>query len=32
MTTYIPAFLAAWAIGYVLGWQIRAIKNAIYAG
>ena len=31
MTTYVAVFMAAWAGGYVLGYQIRAILRARYA-
>lgn len=31
MTTYVAVFLAAWAAGYVLGYQIRMIRAALIA-
>lgn len=31
MTTYTAVFLAAWAMGYVLGFKIRMIRSALYA-
>jgi hypothetical protein len=31
MTTFVAVFLAAWAAGYVLGWQVAAIRSAFNA-
>lgn len=31
MTTHVAVFMAAWAGGYVLGYQIRMILRARYA-
>lgn len=31
MTSYVAVFLAAWAVGFVLGFKVRMIKSAIYA-
>lgn len=31
MTTYVAIFLAAWAVGYVLGFKVRMIRSALYA-
>jgi len=31
MTTYISVFIAAWAAGYVLGYQVWAIRAAVNA-
>lgn len=31
MTTYIAINLAAWGLGFVLGWQVRMILRARYA-
>lgn len=31
MTTYIAYFVAAWAMGFVLGFKYRMIKTAIHA-
>lgn len=31
MTTYVAAFMAAWALGYVLGHQVAMIRRALYA-
>lgn len=31
MTTYVAIYLAAWAGGFVIGWQVRMIMRARYA-
>ena len=31
MTTFVGVFLAAWAIGYALGYKVRMIRTALYA-
>lgn len=31
MTTYVAVYLAAWAIGYVLGFKVRVIRQVMYA-
>jgi hypothetical protein len=31
MTTFVGAFLMAWAIGYVLGYKVRLVRLALYA-
>jgi hypothetical protein len=31
MTSYVAIFLAAWAIGYVLGFKVRMVRSALYA-
>ena len=31
MTSTVALYLAAWAIGYVLGFKVRAIKQTLYA-
>lgn len=31
MTTYLAAFLLAWAVGYVLGFKLKMIRSALYA-
>lgn len=31
MTTYVAVFLAAWAAGYVVGYQVRVIRSAVRA-
>lgn len=32
MTSTVAVFLAAWAVGYVLGFKVRMIRAAYYAG
>ncbi|MET3443139.1 hypothetical protein ABIC94_003928 [Variovorax paradoxus] len=31
MTGIIAAMFAVWALGFVLGWQMRQIKSTLYA-
>ncbi len=31
MTTFVGAFLMAWAVGYVLGYKVRLVRMALYA-
>jgi len=31
MTSYVAAYLLAWAIGYALGSKVRMVKTAMYA-
>ncbi len=31
MTTYVAIFMAAWAAGYVLGYQVWMVKQALTA-
>jgi hypothetical protein len=31
MTSFVAVFLAAWAVGYVLGYKLRMIRSALYA-
>ena len=31
ISTYVGAFLLAWATGYVLAYKIRMIRTALYA-
>lgn len=31
MTDFASVYLAAWAVGFVLGWKVRAIRQALYA-
>lgn len=31
MTTFVAVYLAAWAAGYVVGYQVRVIRTAVYA-
>lgn len=31
MTGIISAMFAVWALGFVAGWQMRQIKNTLYA-
>lgn len=31
MTEIIGAFTGAWALGFVLGWKVKAIYSAVYA-
>lgn len=31
MTTFVAAYLAAWAMGFVLGFKVRMIRQVMYA-
>lgn len=31
MTTFTAVFLAAWAVGFVLGYKVRMVRTALYA-
>lgn len=31
MTTYVAVYLAAWAAGFVIGYQVRIIRIAVHA-
>jgi len=31
MTEFVPIFLAAWAVGYVLGFKVRMVRLAFSA-
>lgn len=31
MTTYVAVFVAAWAVGYVVGYQVRMVRMALIA-
>jgi hypothetical protein len=32
MTSFVAVFLAAWAVGYVLGFKVRVVRMALSAG
>lgn len=31
MTSFVAAYLFAWAVGYVLGYKVRMVRSALYA-
>lgn len=31
MTTFVAVYLSAWAMGYVLGFKVYLIRNALHA-
>lgn len=31
MTTFVAVYLAAWAMGFVLGFKVRMVRQVIYA-